>query len=58
MTGNALETTEQFERISREAADKLAPTRRLTLSKSQYATISPARNRPSRFGTKTGSSFK
>ena len=34
MTGNALKNTEEFEPISREAADKLVATRRLTLRES------------------------
>ena len=58
MTGNALKNTEQFEPISREAADKLVATRGLALSESLYAAISPNNNRPLRYETKLGSSFK
>ena len=58
MTGNALKNTEQFEPNPREAADKLFATRRLTLSESQHAVISPKNNRPSRYEIKPGSSFK
>ena len=58
MTGNALKNTEQFEPNPREAADKLFATRRLALSESQYAAISPKNNRPLRCETRPGSSFK
>lgn len=58
MTGNALKNTEQFEPISREAADKLVATRRLALSKSQYAAISPNNNGPLHCETRPGSSIK
>ena len=58
MTGNALKNTEQFEPNPREAADKLVATRRLALSESQHAAISPKNNRPSPFETRPGSSFK
>ncbi len=42
----------------REAADKPAATRRLTLSESQRAAMSPKNNRPSRYETKPGNPFK
>ena len=58
MTGNALKNTERFEPIPREAADKFVATQRLTLSESQHAAVSPKNNRPSRYETKPGSSFK
>ena len=58
MTGNALKDTEQFEPISREAGDKLFATRRLALTESLYAAISPNNNRPLRYETKLRSSFK
>ena len=58
VTGNALKNTEQFEPISREAADKLVAIWRLALTESLYAAISPKNNRPSRYQTKPGSSFK
>ena len=58
MTGNALKDTEQFEPISREAGDKLVTTRRLALTESLYAAISPNNNRPLRYETKLRSSFK
>ena len=58
MTGNALKNTEQFEPISREAADKLVAIWRLALTESLYAAISPNNNRPLRYETRLGSSFK
>ena len=58
VTGNALKNTEQFEPISREAADKLVAIRRLALTESLYAAISPKNNRPLRYEAKPGSSFK
>ena len=58
MTGNPLKNTEQFEPIPREAADKLVATRRLALSESLYAAISPNNNRPLRYEKRLGSSFK
>ena len=58
MTGNALKNTEQFEPISREAADKLLVTRKLTPDQSQHAAISPKNSRPSRYETRPGSSIK
>ena len=58
MTGSAFNNTEQLELISREAADKLVATRRLTLSESLYAAISPKNNRPSPLENKPGSPFK
>ena len=48
MTGYALKNTKQFEPISLEAADKLVATRKLALSESLYAAISPNINRPLR----------
>ena len=58
MTGNALKNTDQFEPDPRQAADKLLVTRRLTLSQWRHAAISPKNNRPSRYETKPGSSFR
>ena len=58
MTGNALKNAERFEPNPREPADKLVMTRRLTLSESQHAAISPKNNRPLRYEAKPGSSFK
>ena len=58
MTGSALKNTEQFETISREAADKLVAIWRLALSQSQHAAMSPKNNRPLRYETTLGSSFK
>ena len=58
ITGNALKDTERFEPNSRESADKLLVTRRLTLTESLYAAISLNNNRPLHYETKLGSSFK
>ena len=58
MTGNAFKNTDQFEPVPRQAADKLLVTRRLTLSQWRHAAISPKNNRPSRYETKLGSSFR
>ncbi len=58
VTGNALKNTEQFEPISREAADKLVAIWRLALTESLYAAISPKNNRLLRYEAKPGSSFK
>ena len=58
MTGNALKNTEQFEPISREAADKLVAIWRLALTESLYAAISPKNNQLLRYEAKPGSSFK
>ena len=58
MTGNALKNTEQFEFISREPANKLFATRRLTLRESKFAVISPNNSRPTREKTTPGSSFQ
>ena len=58
MTGNALKNTERFKPNPREAADRLFVTRRLTLSEPQHAAMPPENDRPSRYETKPGSSFK
>ena len=59
MAANVLKNTERFNPTNpREGTDKLLVTRRLTLSESQYAAISPISSRPSRYETKPGSSFK
>ena len=58
MTGNALKNTEQFDPNPRQAADKLLVTRRLTLSQWRHPAMSTKNNRPSRYETKPGSSFK
>ena len=58
MTGNALKNTEQFETISRAAADKLVAIWRLALTESLYAAIPPNNNRPLRYEAKPGSSFQ
>ena len=49
MSGNALKSAEQFEPISREAADKFVATRGLALTESLYTAISPDSNWPSRY---------
>ena len=58
MTGNAINHTERFEPNPREAADKLVANRKLALTASQHAAMSPKNNRPSRCETRLGSSCK
>ena len=58
MTGNTLKNTGQSKSVSRTAADKLVATRKLNLSESQHANVSPKNNWLPRYETKFGTSFK